>query len=402
MLRCLLAIPIACVPVAVADLRYRVIPCGDLPGGYVLSDPDAINNQNQICRDSNIGIGGGKRATRAFIWSIQTGIAAIDDLPGGDESNGAYGLNNIGHVVGWAGSEIGSEPIFWSPESGTIGLGYLPGGYISSAWGINDVDEVVGRSSASPSDYSGFYWNPADGLISIGDLPGGEVRSTPRAINNAGQVVGESVTDRGNRGFIWTREDGMWPLPEQPGLYPRVAMDINERGQVCGIANTPAERAFLWDPAQGFTLIQPLPGMDWTAATKLNNRAEVVVNFVENNRSRHGLWDARRGLRRIGAADLAPCTPPEWLESMWVRDINDSGCLAVFLFSLEQACLLIPYIPGDLNEDNEVDLADLLALLSRFGTTANATYETGDIDCDADVDLQDLSALLANFGDTYP
>ena len=60
-------------------------------------------------------------------------------------------------------------------------------------------------------------------------------------------------------------------------------------------------------------------------------------------------------------------------------------------------CLL-----GDLDDDCDVDLADLAQLLSNYGMTSGATYEDGDLDADGDVDLADLAALLAVYGTSCP
>ncbi|MBU0616324.1 MAG: hypothetical protein KKI02_01265, partial [Planctomycetes bacterium] len=54
---------------------------------------------------------------------------------------------------------------------------------------------------------------------------------------------------------------------------------------------------------------------------------------------------------------------------------------------------------GDLDGDNDIDLADLSQLLAHYGLTG-MTYEDGDLDGDGDVDLSDLSALLAVYGTT--
>ena len=53
---------------------------------------------------------------------------------------------------------------------------------------------------------------------------------------------------------------------------------------------------------------------------------------------------------------------------------------------------------GDLDGDNDIDIADLAALLANYGTTSGAAYEDGDLDGDGDVDLSDLAALLAVYG----
>ena len=56
-------------------------------------------------------------------------------------------------------------------------------------------------------------------------------------------------------------------------------------------------------------------------------------------------------------------------------------------------------IPGDLDGDGDVDLADLAQLLAHYGMSEGATYEDGDLDGDGDVDLSDLAELLAHYGE---
>ena len=61
-------------------------------------------------------------------------------------------------------------------------------------------------------------------------------------------------------------------------------------------------------------------------------------------------------------------------------------------FSFEVTCL------SDINGTGMVDLADLQALLSSYGTLSGATWADGDLDGDGDVDLADLQALLSEYG----
>jgi len=57
---------------------------------------------------------------------------------------------------------------------------------------------------------------------------------------------------------------------------------------------------------------------------------------------------------------------------------------------------LVPDCTGDVDGDQDVDLADLTVQLSAFGQSGVGL--PGDLDADGDVDLEDLTALLANYG----
>lgn len=57
---------------------------------------------------------------------------------------------------------------------------------------------------------------------------------------------------------------------------------------------------------------------------------------------------------------------------------------------------------GDLDGDNDRDLADLATMLGHYGETGGAAYEDGDLDEDGDVDLADLAAMLGVYGEPCP
>lgn len=59
---------------------------------------------------------------------------------------------------------------------------------------------------------------------------------------------------------------------------------------------------------------------------------------------------------------------------------------------------VLPSIAGDADLDGDVDLADLGALATHYGTTAGASWLMGNFDADNDVDLNDLGALATNYG----
>jgi len=68
----------------------------------------------------------------------------------------------------------------------------------------------------------------------------------------------------------------------------------------------------------------------------------------------------------------------------------------VEFYSSETLCI------GDLDDDGDIDLADLAELLAHYGMTSGAIYKDGDLDEDGDVDLADLAELLSVYGTTCP
>jgi hypothetical protein len=57
-------------------------------------------------------------------------------------------------------------------------------------------------------------------------------------------------------------------------------------------------------------------------------------------------------------------------------------------------------LPGDLNLDQQVTIADFLGLAGHFGQ-ADATWKDGDINGDGGVSIADFLGLAGNFGRSY-
>jgi hypothetical protein len=96
-------------------------------------------------------------------------------------------------------------------------------------------------------------------------------------------------------------------------------------------------------------------------------------------------------------------TPTDQMQVRFTADDSPNDSLVEALiddFSVISVVCDDVECPGDLDGDNDVDLADLSQLLSSYGMTSGAQEEDGDMDGDGDVDLADLSALLAVYGTT--
>jgi hypothetical protein len=111
------------------------------------------------------------------------------------------------------------------------------------------------------------------------------------------------------------------------------------------------------------------------------DRMDFTVTFMPTT---HGLREATLSLEGWAEWDEGdPNTVWTWWEVQTVALVGYGYCL------------------GDLDEDADIDLADLAALLANYGGE-NVSYEDGDLDQDADVDLEDLAALLAVNGTECP
>lgn len=136
----------------------------------------------------------------------------------------AADINAVGQVAGqWESTRGYPVAAIWDPALGPRELGVLPGGVFSAAYGLNDVGQVVGWSESWDGDHA-FLWD--DGRMI--DLGWG---SAAADINNAGRIVGGAN--------IWS--DGVKAnlndlVPAGSGLTIWSANAINEAGQIAATA----------------------------------------------------------------------------------------------------------------------------------------------------------------------
>jgi probable HAF family extracellular repeat protein len=226
---------------------------GTLPRG-ANSEARAINNLGQVTGYSDGSFGFG---FHAFLWTSSTGMRDL----GASGSSVGQGINLSGHVSGWFNIGTFSHAFLWTEQRGIEDLGPLPGWTWSFAYGMNDLDDVVGISEKA---VTGGYVNRATlwskstnlkGMRNLGTLPGG-VSSYAVAINNLGQIVGSSdFKSSGNtlHAFVWSTGAGMQDLnlliPAGSGWTLTWASGINNLGQITGYGTINQQiHAFLLTP----------------------------------------------------------------------------------------------------------------------------------------------------------
>jgi probable HAF family extracellular repeat protein len=202
----------------------------------------AINNRGQITgfaetavSDSSCSASSPSKIHSPVIW--EDGKARALRTVGRDPDGVANAINDQGQAVGSSGNCAGGlHAVLWEKNGTARDLG--PAG--AAAFGINNQGQIVGLvPSLDGSTFSAALWQ--NGAIkNLGTL--GDHAAIASGINNKGQVVGSTLDSNFNfdaHAFIW-QDDVMTDLstlfPAESNLFPTMANQINEGGQIVGMA----------------------------------------------------------------------------------------------------------------------------------------------------------------------
>jgi probable HAF family extracellular repeat protein len=176
------------------------------PVGYTASRAMGINNLGEVVgRFYNVDPATGEAVNRkAFVWDKTNGASLLVTLAG---EASAWDINDNGFVAGYSYNAEGKQrAALWDLQEGTIDdIGTLRNtstgvsGESSTAYGINNLDQVVGNADI-PNDANSFtpfhgFVDDASGIRDLGTLnttmPEYEYGfSIAYDVNNNGQVVG--------------------------------------------------------------------------------------------------------------------------------------------------------------------------------------------------------------------
>ena len=206
----------------------------------------AINNRGQIVgisettvQDSGCSASKPGKIISPVFW--ERGEARALPTVDGDPDGFVQGINDEGQAVGSSGtcSNIATHAVLWENDT-AVELKGLNGRTGNDAYAINDHGQAVGYvTSPDGSTIYASIWQKNGEVTYLPVLPG-DGAAFATGINNKGQVVGSTFNSQGwSHGFLW-QDDVLTDLntliSEDSNLFIIAASNINERGQISGMA----------------------------------------------------------------------------------------------------------------------------------------------------------------------
>jgi probable HAF family extracellular repeat protein len=268
----------------------------------------------------------------AFEWSRTRGIRDLGTFMGGGSYSIATGINDFGQI---SGASDFSQPFegntyasLWGKHTTTLeNLGSLGCPDVNSANGIGFSGQVVGTSTVAPCGGGGldraFVWTHDHGMQDLGTLAGGTF-SFGNGVNFYGQAVGYSDCEScaSYHAFLWTGPAGMKDLGTLHGGTQSSAQGVNDFGTVVGtselgVAGLPL-RAFAWTRQSHMRNLGTLPGGAWSSANAVSDLGQIVGISDAAVCASHKVSRLRNGKATSDASHAFT-----WNDFAGMRDLND-------------------------------------------------------------------------------
>ncbi len=286
--------------------QISVLPA--FTGGAGLAVPEDLNDAGESVGHQHVF----GSINYAVWWDAQDIPTALPGIPGGsNSSNWAHAINAQGQIVGYSqegAPNYRAHAVVWQQGAVQTDLGFLGGGTFSEAYGINDLGAVVGVASVASTNQHAFLWQNGQ-FTDLSTWPGGGAASKACAINNHGDIVGlnASVASLWHNGSVQALS-----MPAGLSEYTPV-IDINDAGDMIATASAgyPAEVGVLWHNGLPINL-GTLPGGTISRARRINAAGEIVGEAQAANGFFHAVkWTLSAPATPFcfgdGSAGACPC-----------------------------------------------------------------------------------------------
>jgi probable HAF family extracellular repeat protein len=232
----------------------------------------AVNSAGLVAGFSNRGTDPATATNSPFRAVTFSGGGVLDLGTLGGAQSFAYGLNNLGQVVGWAQTDSGQLRAFLYANGSMSDITGAP----SIARAINDQGQIVGQFNNNGQNQAFLYSNGTVRGLGIS----GEAFSTALGLNGLGQVVGEFKTNSNSpKAAFMFSENVRYTLDDLASSFMAgaqgagfvslsIASGINDAGQIVGegrfrdangeidtraFAAQVKRLTFIWEGSEGFS-----------------------------------------------------------------------------------------------------------------------------------------------------
>ncbi|MCI0630412.1 MAG: DUF3466 family protein [Phycisphaerales bacterium] len=388
---------------ALADTQYEFTLVDAFTPNYALRETYIydINDQNLAVGTTTITIqlpnGSSTTTYTGFYWTPETEKAAV-------ELSWPKGVNNGGLMAG-------SLQTYDIPTDQFTNMPLLPSTFPPLVLlGVNDGGVAVGYvqicncSNSQGTLQIPYVWDAANGARSL---------SVPNAkgaarINSNGLIVGWTGSWSMPDSYMYNLNANTYTIMSTQFAEPNAqttAVDVNDNNVVVGWRKNSTGSiswGYTWTPGESPTLL-PLPPEGFQPhlrPTSINNDGVIVGSIYTPIATQLAfVYDAEHGVRELSTLT----NEPAGFTLMTATAINDNGWIVGYGYGgggMYKSFVLQPIVPvmGDATGDGLVNVNDLLAVISAWGTCPlpPATCPA-DLNGNGAVGIDDLLIVINNW-----
>ena len=212
--------------------------------------------------------------------SAQSNACTYHKVQVGTDYTYVYGINNKGAIVGTYNPNSTSQAAYIL-KSGVVTTIFYPGAAMTSGFGINDNQDIVGSYVPPGVGAPTFGFQYVNGVFTSLSFPGGSIMTQAIGINRAGIVVGTYQDAKAvTHGFAYS--NGKYTSITFPGATATFANTVSNKNVLAGGYTDTAnvEHGFTWSSGK-FTVVD-YPGAANTIVSQVNDNGVIAGTYYDS------------------------------------------------------------------------------------------------------------------------
>jgi len=221
-------------------------------------------------------------------WATVSSTPTLLKLLDRGEVGSAYGINNLGQIVGISNNNTSGLPVIWTNANvSPVPLKLVDGTRDGTALDINNLGQIVGF--CDNTNNIPVIWSTSNANPMILQLLDGTTGGKASSINNLGQIVGFCDNNTFDIPVIWSTINSKPTTLKLPIGWKNIVntIGINDLGQIVSYSTSgDSSKPIIWDDLNATpTSLKLLNGTSNGIACGINNLGQIVGNNGNNDTS---------------------------------------------------------------------------------------------------------------------